>query len=56
MPGGATVSDARYHSADSVGSANYPLNCWYVIATSDDLGRSLLGRRALGRRLQLFRR
>ena len=35
--------------------ANYPLNCWYVIATSDEVGRSLLARQALGRRLLLFR-
>src|SRR3984957_3803814 len=34
---------------------NYPLNCWYVIATSDEVGRSLLARQALGRRLLLFR-
>ena len=34
---------------------NYPLNCWYVIATSDEVGRSLLARTALGRRLLLFR-
>src|SRR5580704_174541 len=36
-------------------TANYPLNCWYVIATSDEVGRSLLARQALGRRLLLFR-
>jgi phenylpropionate dioxygenase-like ring-hydroxylating dioxygenase large terminal subunit len=40
---------------DNAGSANYPLNCWYVIATSDEVGRSLLAREALGRRLLLFR-
>src|ERR1700691_5338198 len=40
---------------DNAGSANYPLNCWYVIATSDEVGRSLLGRQVLGRRLLLFR-
>ena len=26
---------------------NYPLNCWYVAATSDEVGRKLLGRRLL---------
>ena len=36
-------------------TTNYPLNCWYVIAASDEVGRSLLARQALGRRLLLFR-
>jgi len=40
---------------DTAGPPNYPLNCWYVIATSDEVGRSLLARQALGRRLLLFR-
>lgn len=34
---------------------NYPLNCWYVIATSDEVDRSLLARQAFGRGLLLFR-
>lgn len=34
---------------------NYPLNCWYVVATSDEVGRSLLARHVLGGRLLLFR-
>ncbi|MGH3420519.1 MAG: Rieske 2Fe-2S domain-containing protein, partial [Streptosporangiaceae bacterium] len=42
-------------TADQAGPANYPLNCWYVVATSDEVGRSLLARQALGRRLLLFR-
>lgn len=37
------------------GSRNYPLNCWYVVATSDEVGRSLLSRQVLGRRLLLLR-
>jgi len=49
------VTEARYHVADPAGSGNYPLNCWYVVATSDEVGRSLLARQALGRRLLLFR-
>jgi phenylpropionate dioxygenase-like ring-hydroxylating dioxygenase large terminal subunit len=49
------VTDARYYAADPAGSGNYPLNCWYVAATSDEVGRSLLARQALGRRLLLFR-
>jgi phenylpropionate dioxygenase-like ring-hydroxylating dioxygenase large terminal subunit len=35
---------------------NYPFNCWYVAATSDELGQSLLGRRLLGRRVVIYRR
>lgn len=34
---------------------NYPLNCWYVAATSDEVGSALLGRHLLGRRVVLFR-
>jgi len=47
------VTDPQY---DGAGAGDYPLNCWYVVATSDEIGRSLLGRRALGRGLVLFRR
>jgi vanillate O-demethylase monooxygenase subunit len=46
------VTDARY---DGAGAGDYPLNCWYVVAASDEVGRSLLGREALGHRLLLFR-
>ena len=42
-------------AADQSGSRNYPLNCWYVVATSDEVGRSLLARQVLGRRLLLLR-
>ena len=49
------MTDGRYDAADPAGSGNYPLNCWYVVATSDEVGRSLLARQALGRRLLLFR-
>jgi len=34
---------------------NYPLNCWYVAATSDEVGRKLLGRRLLGEDVLLYR-
>ncbi len=34
---------------------NYPLNCWYVAATSDEIGRRLLGRRLLGEDVLLYR-
>jgi phenylpropionate dioxygenase-like ring-hydroxylating dioxygenase large terminal subunit len=34
---------------------NYPLNCWYVAATSDEIGSSLQARRMLGRSLVFFR-
>ena len=49
------MTDGRYDEADPAGSGNYPLNCWYVVATSDEVGRSLLARQSLGRRLLLFR-
>ena len=35
--------------------ANYPFNSWYVAATSDEVGRRLLGRSLLGQDLVLFR-
>ena len=34
---------------------NSPLNCWYVAATSDEVGRDLLGRRLLDRAVVLYR-
>lgn len=34
---------------------NFPLNCWYVAAASDEVESSLQGRRVLGRDLLLFR-
>jgi phenylpropionate dioxygenase-like ring-hydroxylating dioxygenase large terminal subunit len=36
-------------------SANYPTKCWYVAATSDELGDVPLGRRLLGRDIVLWR-
>jgi phenylpropionate dioxygenase-like ring-hydroxylating dioxygenase large terminal subunit len=35
--------------------ANYPLNSWYVAATSDEVGQSLLARTVLGRPVVLYR-
>jgi vanillate O-demethylase monooxygenase subunit len=35
---------------------NYPFNCWYVAATSDEVGQGLLGRRLLGTPVVLYRR
>jgi phenylpropionate dioxygenase-like ring-hydroxylating dioxygenase large terminal subunit len=35
---------------------NFPLNCWYVAVTSDEVGASLQACRLLGRALLLFRR
>ena len=35
---------------------NYPFNCWYVAATSDEVGQELLGRRLLGVPVLLYRR
>ena len=49
------MTEARYNADDPAGSGDYPLNCWYVVATSDEVGRSLLARQALGRRLLAFR-
>jgi vanillate O-demethylase monooxygenase subunit len=34
---------------------NYPAKCWYVAATSDELGAEPLGRRLLGRDVVLWR-
>jgi phenylpropionate dioxygenase-like ring-hydroxylating dioxygenase large terminal subunit len=35
---------------------NYPFNCWYVAATSDEVGDGLLGRQLLGIPVVLYRR
>ena len=35
---------------------NYPFNCWYVAATSDEVGEDLLARRLLDRPVVLYRR
>jgi vanillate O-demethylase monooxygenase subunit len=35
---------------------NFPRNCWYVAATSDELGQELLGRRLLDTPVVLYRR
>jgi vanillate O-demethylase monooxygenase subunit len=34
---------------------NYPFNCWYVAAMSDEVGRHLLGRRVLGVPVVIYR-
>jgi phenylpropionate dioxygenase-like ring-hydroxylating dioxygenase large terminal subunit len=36
-------------------TGNYPSNCWYVVATSADVGRELLATRALGTPVVLYR-
>jgi phenylpropionate dioxygenase-like ring-hydroxylating dioxygenase large terminal subunit len=36
--------------------SNYPFNCWYVAATSDELGQGLLARRLLDKPVVLYRR
>ena len=36
-------------------TASYPTKCWYVAATSDELGEAPLGRRLLGRDVVLWR-
>ena len=40
-------------SVDTV--ANYPLNCWYVAATSDEVGRGLLACTVLGQPVVFYR-
>src|SRR5256885_15899157 len=34
---------------------NYPLGCWYVAATSDEVGSGLMGRKLLDRPVVLYR-
>jgi vanillate O-demethylase monooxygenase subunit len=36
-------------------TSNYPFNCWYVAAASDEVGQELLGRRLLGISVVLYR-
>jgi len=36
-------------------AANYPLNCWYVAATSEETGRGLLARTVLGQPVVIYR-
>jgi phenylpropionate dioxygenase-like ring-hydroxylating dioxygenase large terminal subunit len=36
-------------------AANYPLNCWYVAATSDEVGQRLVARTLLGQPVVLYR-
>jgi phenylpropionate dioxygenase-like ring-hydroxylating dioxygenase large terminal subunit len=36
-------------------TANYPLNCWYVAATSDEATRGLLARTVLGQPVVIYR-
>lgn len=37
------------------GTANYPLNCWYVAGTTNEVGRTMISRQILGRQVVLFR-
>ncbi len=48
---------ANYPHSPSDGRVqNYPLNCWYVAATSDEVDSGLLGRRLLDTPVVLYRR
>jgi phenylpropionate dioxygenase-like ring-hydroxylating dioxygenase large terminal subunit len=38
-----------------IDTANYPLNCWYVAATSDQIGRELVAANVLGQPVLLYR-
>lgn len=49
------MTEGPYSAVDVSDSDNFPLNCWYVVATGDEVGTALLGRRILGRSLVLFR-
>ncbi len=49
------MTDTPRYSARSAEQANYPLNCWYVVAASDEVGPTLLARQVLDTRLVLFR-
>ena len=42
-------------SSRSYRSEIHPRNCWYAVATSEDVGREPLGRRVLGTGVVLFR-
>ncbi len=43
------------NGASSEETRPYPLNCWYVAATSEEVDRKLLGRRLLGEQVLLYR-
>ena len=49
------MTSSRSSSASPSSPANYPLNCWYVAATSDEVGHDLLGRRLLDRSVVFYR-
>lgn len=51
---GAKVSEHEIMSAGA-SRRNYPVNCWYVAATSDEVGEGLLGRRLLDVGIALYR-
>src|SRR5258708_24884636 len=36
-------------------NSNYPVDCWYVAATSDEVGSGLFGRKLLDRPVVLYR-
>ena len=41
--------------ATNTNTRNYPMNCWYVAATSAELGPELLARQLLGHSVVLYR-
>ncbi len=40
---------------DESAGRNYPLNCWYVAATSDEVGQRILGRRIVDMGVAMYR-
>lgn len=51
--GGTDLNKDTESGTDQVG--NYPLNCWYVAALSEEIRRDLLARTLLGQPVVLFR-
>lgn len=49
------MTEPPLRSADISQADNFPSNCWYVAAESDEVGSSLLARQLLGRPVLLFR-
>ena len=51
-PHGTRLTQAAAAAGDD---RNYPLNCWYVAATSDEVGQAIIGRRLLDLGVAMYR-
>lgn len=49
------MTGSLFPPSQAASDGDYPLNCWYVVATSDEIGPSLFAREVLGQRLALYR-